>query len=233
MKVSDLAEHINEKISLRKPNESKIDEYAERMLAGVTFPPVIFGKWPKNEKYGDSGIVDGLHRLAAAIKAKLDSLPSETKVFDSLEQALAFMYTANMEHGLPVTEGQRNARIKLLRQISPEMTLDKIAKQFGIHPSSVDRIIKGKQGEGKSGPKGANVSKAHKDQKPMKGKAFLSTLERIGGTLKKASDIAAILEYLNPMGEDETFVLNKSGLKTIKFVHQSLENLLEELEPKK
>lgn len=228
MKVAELTELINEKISLRKPNPAKIAEYAERMLAGVTFPPVIVGHWPKSEKYGDSGIVDGMHRLAAAYAAKLDSIPSESKKFETLEAALLYMYEANMAHGLPVTEGQRNSRIKLIRQIDPKLTLDKIAKQFGLSTASVDRIVKDKQGEGKSGPKGANASKGHKSQESLKGKAFVSLMERLDFTFKKARPVAELIDYLNPEGEDGN-VLNVDALKTIKAVKSHLEGLIKEL----
>lgn len=232
MRVAELTELINEKISLRKPNPAKIAEYAERMLAGVTFPPVIVGHWPKSEKYGDSGIVDGMHRLAAAHAAKLDSIPSETKKFDSLEAALVYMYEANMAHGLPVTEGQRNVRIKLIRQIDPKLTLDKIAKQFGLSTASVDRIIKGAQGEGKSGPKGANNNKAHSTQKPLKGKSFLTALERVQASFKTARQVNELIDYLNPQGEEGT-VLNKQGFKLLESVADNLQNLIEELKPAK
>ena len=71
MLVKELDTWINEKISLRKPNDAKIVEYAERMAEGVKFPPIKLGRWPVNEKYGEVGIVDGLHRVAAASQAKI------------------------------------------------------------------------------------------------------------------------------------------------------------------
>lgn len=228
MKVAEITELINEKISLRKPNPAKIAEYTERMLAGAIFPSVIIGRWPKSEKYGDTGIVDGLHRLAAAHAAKLDSLPTETREFESLEAALLYMYEANMAHGLPVNEEQRNSRIKLIRQIDPKSTLDKIAKQFGLSTASVDRIVKGQQGEGKSGPKGANASKGHKSQQPLKGKAFVSLMQRLDFTFKKARPVIELIDYLNPEGEEGN-VLNVDAVKTIKAVKSHLDSLIKEL----
>lgn len=226
--VSELKELANEKISLRKPNEHKIEEYAERMRAGVVFPPVIVGQWPASEKYGAFGIVDGIHRVGAALKAGVKSLSVEERAFPSLEEALSFMYIANMAHGLPVTEGQRNARIKLLRQIDAKMSIDKLAEIFGLSRSSCDRILKDEQGEGKSGPKGANKSKAHKSQEPLKAKAFFNALERICETCESKIAVADILAFAQPE-TDKGPKVDKEMLQSLKATIANLTAMAKEL----
>lgn len=203
LRLEELAKAVNESISLRKPNKDTITAYAEKMDAGVEFPPIVIGRWPKSDKYGESGIVDGLHRLAAATQAKLKDFPVEFIQYESLDKALADMYTRNMQHGLPPTEGQRNARIKLLKQINPNETIDTLGKQFGLNRSSIDRILKGKQGEGKSGRKGgANASAAHKTLEPLKPKQFFALLDRLEFTLNRVRPVADIVAYCSPESED-------------------------------
>lgn len=229
MKLEDLKVEVNEEISLRKPNAAKIAEYAERMQAGAVFPPVIVGQWPHSQKYGSSGIVDGIHRLGAAEVANLESLDVEFKKFPTLEEALSFMYEANMAHGLPVTEGQRNARIKLLKKIDPKLTLERLAKQFNLSKSSVDRILTGDQGEGKSGPKGgANASKAHADQKPLKPQAFYNQLGKINLTCEHTQALADAIAYAYPETEKGPKV-DKEKLKVLKEARANLDGIIKEL----
>lgn len=229
MKLKDLLLEVNEEISLRKPNAAKIAEYAERMQAGAVFPPVIVGQWPHSQKYGSSGIVDGIHRVGAAELAKLDSLDVEVKKFTTLEEALSFMYEANMAHGLPVTEGQRNARIKLLKKIDPKLTLEKLAAQFKLGKSSIARILGDEQGEGKSGRKaGANASKAHADQTPLKPQAFFNQLGKINLTCEHTHALADIIAHAYPETEKGPKV-DKDMLKTLKEAKANLEGIIKEL----
>jgi hypothetical protein len=203
MKVSDLVKLINEEVALRAPNQAKIDEYAERMENGVKFPSVTIGTWPKSDKYGSEGIVDGLHRVAAAKQAKIESLDATTVSFPSIQDALTYMYTANMAHGLPPTEGQRNARIVLIKKIDPTLTLEKIASQFKLGKSSIDRILKGQQREGRGGVQtGSKRSAAHKSLEPMKPKAFFTALERINYTLERVRATAEIVAAVTPESEE-------------------------------
>lgn len=226
MKIPELLKLLNEDIVLRPVNDNKVEEYAERMEAGVEFPSVKIGQWPKSDKYGDTGIVDGIHRVFAAKKAGKADLKSESIVFKSIQEALSYMYTANMAHGLPPTEGQRNARMVLLKKIDPTLTLEKMAEQFKIGKSSVDRILKGTQGEGKSGPKsGAKKSVAHKSLEPLKAKVFLSLLEKINYTLERVRPTAEIVAYVTPEGTDGV-VLNTEHRDTIRATEKFLGILL-------
>lgn len=201
--LKHIAKFINEEISLRPMNAGKVAEYAERLKLGVTFPPIMVGSWPKSDKYGESGVVDGLHRLMAAKEAGLKSFEVTEMKFNSLQEALTYMYQANMAHGLTPTEGQRNARIKLIRKIEPDAGIEKLAKEFKLSTSSIDRIIKDQQGEGKSGPKtGTKKNAAHKNLEPLKPKAVLSACERIVYTLTRVRPAADLVAFCQPEGEE-------------------------------
>lgn len=229
MPLTQLAGLVNEAISLRKPHKDTIKSYAEKMSVGTEFPPIVIGQWPKSDKYGDSGIVDGLHRLAAASEAKLKEFPIQIVQYDTLELALADMYARNMQHGLPPTDGQRNARIKLLKQINPNETIDTLGKKFGLNRSSIDRILKGKQGEGKSGRKGgANASASHKTLEPLKPKSFFSSLDRLEFTLSRVRPVADIITFCAPQVEDGV-TLDKEKKKKLESVMKLLQGVLVEI----
>ncbi len=234
MQVEALEKLINEAVALRPVNADKLAEYAERMEAGTKFPPVIVGSWPLSEKYGQGGVVDGMHRIGAAKVAGVKTLDVEERKFDTLQSALKFMYDANMAHGLPVTEGQRNARIKLLRKIDPSLTLEKIGKEFGLGKSSIDRIVKDDQGEGKSGRKtGTSKSKAHKSQEVLKPKAIVSALERLDYTFARVKPTADFVAHCSPEedGKDgeSRAVIDKDKVALLKKCITHLSNIVKEL----
>lgn len=201
MALDALEKLINPEIALRNVQEARVAEYAEKMGQGVKFPSVVIGKFPRSEKYGSEGIIDGLHRLTAARAANLKSFPYEEVQYSSLSDMLADMYKRNQAHGLPVTEGQRNARIKLLR--AQGMTLEAIGKEFSLHKSSVDRVVKNQQGDGKPGPKkGANKSPSHADTDGLKPKAFFKALEKIIRTCELKRAIAKVVEEMIEVTKD-------------------------------
>ena len=207
IKVTELKailDNMPKDVLLRKINEQKTAEYAERMAQGVTFPPPVIGRYQPTEKYGSQAIVDGAHRIEAAIVAKIPSLPVQIQDYRTVTEMLADMYARNMAHGFPVTEGQRNARIKLLR--TQGMTLEAIAKLFALGKSSIDRIAKDEQGEGKSGPKGGAIrSKGQKSQKPRTAKQIHKMLESLNEQFQrtKPNVLSDYISYLTPVTDDD------------------------------
>lgn len=207
MKVSELASIVNsmhKDVLLRSVDQKVAERYAQLMLDGVKFPPILVGKYPASEKYGDVAIVDGIHRIIAAQAAKIEELPVKIESYTSLPQMLADMYVANQEHGLPVSDGERNKRIELLRKQG--WKLADIAKAFHLSTASIDRIVKGSQGEGKSGPKGANKSAGQKTAEPKKPKALLTMMQKLNTEFarKRPNTIADFCAYLTPATDTET-----------------------------
>lgn len=230
MKITELKNFINDAIALRNPDKAKIAEYAERMKVGVEFPPIIIGYWPKTAKYGESGIVDGLHRFSAAQEAGLTDVPVESKKFPSLESALTFMYTANMSHGLPVDDKQRNKRIVLLKQIDAKLTLEQLGKEFGLSTASIDRILKNRQGEGKPGPKGANARK--EEQQPKKASQIFKTIQGLNVEFlrKRPNQAAELGAFCSPVTEDAPDgEVNQDMLQELILLHDTLKGIIKEL----
>ena len=229
MKLDAAMKLLNEAVLLRKANPAKTEEYAERMKAGVVFPPIVFGTWPKSDKYGETGWIDGIHRLGASALCGVKDIAYEIKKFDELTTALAYMYTVNMSHGLPPTEGQRNSRIKLLKQIDPKATLDSLAELFKLGRSSIDRILKDQQSEGASGrKKGEAFRKEDKKPEALKPKPFFASLEKINYTLARVRPTGEIIAYCMPE-TDKGVELDKDKLATIKDTMKWLSAVLKEL----
>jgi hypothetical protein len=84
-------------------DDKRVDEYADAMRRGDVFPPVV--------AHGRSGryiIVDGNHRLQAAIKAHK---PLGTYLVTADAATLVLLsYEANTRHGLPTSEDERIAQ---------------------------------------------------------------------------------------------------------------------------
>jgi hypothetical protein len=88
--------------------------------------------------------------------------------------------------------------------------------------------LKGEQGEGKPGPKGANKSKGQKSQEPLKPKAFFSLLERIDYTCSRVRPSADIIALASPEGENGAEV-DQEKVALLEATIQHCQNLLIEL----
>jgi uncharacterized ParB-like nuclease family protein len=127
-----------------------VAEYAEEMLGGTEFPPITV--------YFDGKVYwcsDGFHRVAAAIKAGLDTI--KTKVFQGDQRdALLASFSANAEHGLRRTNiDKRRSVTKMLEDLDwarlPDREIARLCRvsstfvrsmrnQLGIDGSSV-RVV--------------------------------------------------------------------------------------------
>lgn len=226
-----LDKYSNEKFpDLRNIIQNKVDEYAEKMSLGVKFPDVIVGEWPEDETYGEQAIIDGNNRLAAAVKSGT-TLGVQFKKFGSVAEALAYAYTANMAHGIPVAEGARNARLRLLKKIDPTFTWQKAEEIFKISKASFYDIIKDESRGEKSGrKKGSKVSKsgAHKNQEPLDAKPFFKALGRIEESLTRKRVFAELVALMTPSTDkdSETVKLDPVLNKLCKSVHSGLAQLI-------
>lgn len=116
-------------------------EYANLMRQGVEFPPVTLAEWGK----GNVALVDGVHRLTAAMNAKLDKLPvTVVKVKSKLEAEL-LAFRANVTHGKLLTaDEKRKACIELLKQpVMAKLSNVKAAQRMGVSDMTVKRYRDG------------------------------------------------------------------------------------------
>ncbi len=216
----------NEKFpALREISQPKVDEYIEKLKGGTKFPEVLIGEWPKDDTYGEHAILDGRHRLSA-YASEGGSVPYTIKKFGSVAEALAYAYTANMAHGLPVSEGKRNERMRLLAKMG--WKVEQFIETFKLSRASVYAIISpdSKRGEKPGRKKGTKVSKsqAHKSLEPLGSKAFFKQLARIQETLETKTAFTELIAYLTP-GEGDDVKLDKKTVKVVEDVIEGLELL--------
>src|SRR5689334_496026 len=117
-------------------HQATIDEYAELMTSGVSFPePIVY--WEGEEYW----LGDGFHRVAAAEKAGREKTECEIRTGGYLD-ALKHSLQANVTHGLRRTnDDKRHAVLIVLRQ--PEwhnLSNRGIAEMCGVSDMFVGKL---------------------------------------------------------------------------------------------
>jgi hypothetical protein len=121
-----------------------VQDYAETMLSGWgSFPPIEAFKLG-----GRLHVVDGFHRVKAAIRAKVAKVPVNIRQ-GTADDALLFCVRANSTHGLRRTnEDKRRAVVMLLKHpIYGQHGKGKIAELAGVSKPMVIDIVRQLQGE--------------------------------------------------------------------------------------
>ena len=89
-------------------DETRLQDYAERMIAGDDFPPVVVF-----ESGGVFRLADGFHRVAAAEVAGLAELPARVLQGDR-RAALLYAVGANADHGLDRTPEDKDRAVRAM-----------------------------------------------------------------------------------------------------------------------
>ena len=117
-------------------DDAIVQEYAERIEAGDTFPPItVF------EHEGKLILADGFHRHAAYERAGRRQIPVEIREGDR-RAAILYAIESNLLHGLrPTRQDKRKAVMTLLSDKKWSAWVDrKIAKRCGVSPTTVGTI---------------------------------------------------------------------------------------------
>src|SRR5271169_1225565 len=88
-------------------DEATVEEYAEAMLRGDKFPPVIVF-----QNDGEYIMADGFHRFRSARKARLTHILAEIRK-GSRQDALRFALGANHKHGLRRTNLDKRRAVEM------------------------------------------------------------------------------------------------------------------------
>lgn len=117
-------------------NDVVVKEYAERMLDGVRFPPIVLFHDGTNYHIGD-----GFHRVLAAQQNGAVTVDADVRN-GTHEDALWFALGANREHGRQLTPADRRHAIKIALQTewSESKTAEAIAQQLGISHQRVSEV---------------------------------------------------------------------------------------------
>lgn len=108
-----------------------IADYAQQMLDGAIFPPVIV--YYDGEFYW---LADGFHRYHAALQCEKDTIDVDVRL-GSRRDAVLFSVQANSQHGLRRTNADKHASVEKLLN-DPEWSMwsdNEIARRCGVsHP---------------------------------------------------------------------------------------------------
>lgn len=117
-------------------SQETINDYAEHMMAGVQFPPVIV--FLDGTAYW---LADGFHRVEAAKKAGQSTILAEVHQGDR-HLAVLYAVRANCEHGLPRTNEDKRKAVEILL-LDPQWgawSNNEIARRCAVSPMTVKRV---------------------------------------------------------------------------------------------
>lgn len=92
---------------------------------------------PDPQCEGDYLVVDGNHRLKAAILGRTAALRCIIKEAGGLLDA----FEANVAHGLPLSRDDRRRYAALLHEYYPELSEREIGRRAGVSASTVSRVL--------------------------------------------------------------------------------------------
>ena len=117
-------------------NTSVVDEYAHRYEDGETLPPIhVF--WVNGElKYL---LADGAHRCFAKVQIGASEIEAEIHEGGYIE-ALAYALTANSKHGLPRSNADKRACIRLALKQWPEKSNLSLAQMCDVDDKTVGSV---------------------------------------------------------------------------------------------
>jgi len=169
-------------------SKANVEQYAQILRdSGWIFPPVELQPIPSTDKAYTEGkrywIIDGTHRIAAAVEAKFEKkIPAKVHLPLTAIDAIALQVKSNLSHGIRLSASVQTNAIKKLKEMGA--TGKMIAAKVGISEPSVSRILGGTQRATDSGEPG-NVDRTGTGQgtprppKPFKATDWLKTLNRV------------------------------------------------------
>ena len=115
-------------------DEALVAQYAERMEAGDTFPPVVV--FHEGDKHY---VADGQHRVYAARRAGRTQIEADLRPGD-LAEAVWYALGANAKHGARLRRGDVARAIRTALERFPDKTQGQIADQVGCSRVYVNRV---------------------------------------------------------------------------------------------
>ena len=115
-------------------DESTVDQYAEAMLEGAVFPPIIV--YSDGENYF---LADGFHRVLAAEKLGWREIDAEVRD-GGRQDAIWYALAANKIHGLRMSRADVRQAIKRALQEFLDRSNREIARQIGCGDQLVSEV---------------------------------------------------------------------------------------------
>ncbi len=115
-------------------DEVTVAEYAEAMLRGDRFPPVVVF-----QSGSDFILADGFHRVKAGRRAKLKNILAEVRQ-GSPRDALRFALASNQKHGLRRTNGDKRRAVEMALNEFGNQSDRLLAEMCGVPVQTVGNI---------------------------------------------------------------------------------------------
>lgn len=134
-----------------QPRETGIEERHVRLLEASEpsdWPPLLVTP----NDLGGYDVVDGFHRLRAALRLGLECLPCVVDPLAGYPEGVE----ANLRHGLPLPVGDRKAYARWLHEQDPSLTYREIGRRTGLNHETVRRAIEGQDPDAAEAPAGEN-----------------------------------------------------------------------------
>jgi hypothetical protein len=123
---------LDEELNLRdRLDDFTVERYAD---AWERLPPVtVF------EVDGRYLLTDGFHRHAAAVMLNRRSIPAEIRV-GTFEDALDFVSSVNLFHGLPLTRHERRRAVEVKLRIHPDWSDRRLAEGMAVGRELIAKV---------------------------------------------------------------------------------------------
>lgn len=114
----------------------KLDDFTVERYADAwdRMPPVTV-----YQVEGQYLLADGFHRHAAAVMLNKKKIPAEVRK-GTMEEALDFVSTINLFHGLPLTRSERRRAVELKLRLHPDWSDRRISEGMGVGRELIAKI---------------------------------------------------------------------------------------------
>ena len=201
-----------------KLDSDTVAEYAALMAQGVTFPPLHVAEVGKA---ATQMLVGGAHRLAAGVKAKVESFNVVVTKVKTKVDAEVLAFQDNAAHGLQLTPTEKRQAILQLIQKPAMKKLSNaaIAKRLGVSDMTIKRY-RDSLGETspKAGMSGHKSKPKPKTDKPKteNGAGWRIEGSQLGGGANAIAQaiVTKITEGLDPVKSPKSYAKNIEVLKS-------------------
>ena len=171
-------------------NSETVNNYAERMLEGDKFPPVILFHDKSLTTDQCLFVGDGFHRLAACVKNQFVDIQAEVKEGTQLD-ALRYSIGANRANGLARSNADKRRATWLAVQFFGDNSNRAIADMVGVSDPFVGKVREEFDAESES-KRGANDSQSAAPAAPKKRKGRDGKVRIVRGNRKRKGPVARV-----------------------------------------
>lgn len=120
-------------------------DHVEHLIASSLndVPPIVVAHTTRGY-----AVVDGYHRWEAAKELEMPTISAKVQSFQSENDVIDAAFQANIKHGLPLGKEMRNQYVQWL-YLTFDLTQDEIAAKVSLNRSTVSRILKKLEAEGR------------------------------------------------------------------------------------